>query len=403
MGTEVVERRCTADELTLAMDQLHALSMSTWHQFLVQVAEFDRGEAWRADGMTSMAEWLVARYSLARSTAVEWVRTARVLGELPALAEAVAAGRLSADQTRWAIRLATPANDTQVAEQAPSWSAAQLRLRARLARPPRAEDTNDEHGRRSFRWRESADGQSLRLSGRLAADTGATLAAALTRLAEQVGPDPDTGLFDPFDGRCADALVELASASLAEDVDTDRATVVVHVPAAWFADESAADAAIAAALDTGVPLAHDTLRRLACDARVQLLGEGPGAEALARTKLEHTVPAWLRRQLRHRDGGCRWRGCQRQRGLHAHHLVWFSRGGQTVLSNLVLLCRRHHRAVHEGGWRIEGDPAGALRFVRPDGTALPQAPPPLAPDRRDWLRRHLPSLGSIPTLAFDPG
>jgi hypothetical protein len=83
--------------------------------------------------------------------------------------------------------------------------------------------------------------------------------------------------------------------------------------------------------------------------------------------------------------------------------VWFSKGGRTVLSNLVLLCRRHHRAVHEGGWRIEGDPTGHLRFRRPDGTVLPQEPPTLHPDRRDWLRRHLPSLGSIPKLAFDPG
>ena len=211
------------------------------------------------------------------------------------------------------------------------------------------------------------------------------------------------GLYDPFDWRCADALVDLASASLAEDADADRATVVVHVPASWFDEGASLDTAIAAALDTGVPLAHDTLRRLACDARVQLLGEGPGAEALARTALEHTVPHWLRRQLRHRDGGCRWRGCQRRRGLHAHHLVWFSHGGHTVLSNLVLLCRRHHRAVHEGGWRIEGDPAGTLRFIRPDGFRLPTQPPPLREDRRDWLRRYLPSLGSIPKLAFDPG
>jgi hypothetical protein len=385
------------------MDQLHALSMSTWREFLVQVAEFDRAEAWRADGMTSMADWLVARYALARATALEWVRTARALSDLPAVADAVAAGRLSADQTRWAIRLATPATDGDVAREAPACSEAQLRLRTRLANAPKLEDANAAHERRRFRWNETADGQTVRLSGRLPAAEAATVAAALTRLAEQAGPDPDTGLYDPFDLRCADALVDMASASLADDADPDRATVVVHVPASWFDEGAALDEAIAAALDTGVPLAHDTLRRLACDARVQLLGEGPGAEALARTALEHTVPAWLRRQLRQRDGGCRWRGCQRQRGLHAHHLVWFSKGGRTVLSNLVLLCRRHHRAVHEGGWRIVGDPAGHLRFRRPDGTVLPQEPPTLHPDRRDWLRRHLPSLGSIPKLAFDPG
>lgn len=73
-----------------------------------------------------------------------------------------------------------------------------------------------------------------------------------------------------------------------------------------------------------------------------------------------------------------------------------------MLSNLVLLCRRHHRAVHEGGWHIQGDPAGTLRFIRPDGFALP-TPQPLHQDRRDCLRRYLPDLGAIPKLAFDPG
>jgi hypothetical protein len=136
---------------------------------------------------------------------------------------------------------------------------------------------------------------------------------------------------------------------------------------------------------------------------VQLLAEGERGTVLARTEVEHTVPHWLRRQLRRRDGGCRWPGCRRTRGVHAHHLVWFANGGLTTMDNLVLLCRRHHRAVHEAGWTIEGHPAQALRFVRPDGRALPEQPPPLTEDRREWLRRHLPGLEAVPRLAFSPG
>ncbi len=395
----------SAEEMTSAMDQLHALSMATWRQLLVHVAEYDRSCAYRADGMTSMADWLVARYGLARRTANDWVLAASALETLPAVADAVSSGRLSADQVRSVVRLATPENDAAVAGDAVGRSAAELEAMARLAKPPTEADANDADRQRSFRWRDTPDGSGVRLSGQLPPEAGATLAAALSRMAEQAGPDPDTGLFEPFESRCADALVELAGAHIAEDADPDRATVVVHVPVDWFgaADDLAVTAAIAAALDTGVPLASETLRRLACDARVQLVAEGPGHAALARSAMEHTVPHWLRRQLRRRDAGCRWHGCRRTRGLHAHHIVWFSKGGRTTIDNLVLLCRRHHRAVHEGGFAIEGDPAGDLRFSRPDGRPLATRPPPLREEMHDWLRSVVPSLGTVPRLAFQPG
>lgn len=387
------------------MDQLHALSMTTWRQLLVFVAEYDRTEAYRADAMVSMADWLVARYGLARRTANDWVRAAHALEELPAVADAVAAGRLSVDQTRSVIRLATAETDAVVAADAVGRSAAELETMVRLAKPPTDADANEADRLRSFRWRETPDGSSVKLSGQLPADAGATLAAALTRMAEQAGPDPVTKLWDPFESRCADALVELAGARLAEDADPDRATIVVHVPVGWFddTDERDLDDAIAAALDSGVPLAAQTLRRLACDARVQLVAEGPEHAAMARSAMEHTVPFWLRRQLRRRDGGCRWHGCRRTRGVHAHHIVWFSKGGPTVIDNLVLLCRRHHRAVHEGGWGIAGDPAGELRVIRPDGRTLETRPLPQREDMRDRLRSMVPSFGAVPRLAFDPG
>lgn len=319
----------SAEEMTSAMDQLHALSMTTWRELLVFVAEYDRTEAYRADGMVSMADWLVARYGLARRTANDWVRAASAFEVLPAVADAVANGRLSADQTRSVIRLATPETDAVVAADAVGRSAAELEMMVRLAKPPTETDANEADRLRSFRWRDSPDGSSVRLSGQLPAEAGATLAAALSRMAEQAGPDPDTKLWDPFESRCADALVELAGARLADDEDPDRATIVVHVPAEWFdeTDEADVDRSIAAALDSGVPLATETLRRLACDARVQLVTEGPGHAAMARSAMEHTVPFWLRRQLRRRDGGCRWHGCRRTQGVHAHHIVWFSKGG----------------------------------------------------------------------------
>ncbi len=151
--------------MTSAMDQLHALSMTTWRQMLSLVAEYDRAEAYRADAMTSMEDWLVARYGLARRTANDWVRAAHAFEQLPAVADAVANGQLSVDQTRSVIRLATPDTDAAVAADAVGRSAAELEVMARLAKPPTKTKANDADRLRAFRWRQSADGSSMRLSG----------------------------------------------------------------------------------------------------------------------------------------------------------------------------------------------------------------------------------------------
>jgi hypothetical protein len=70
------------------------------------------------------------------------------------------------------------------------------------------------------------------------------------------------------------------------------------------------------------------------------------------------------------DQGARCRpraGCTHQRYLDAHHIEHWADGGETDLSNLVTLCRLHHRLVHEGEIRIETPPGGGWRFLHPDG------------------------------------
>jgi hypothetical protein len=111
----------------------------------------------------------------------------------------------------------------------------------------------------------------------------------------------------------------------------------------------------------------------------------------ARTR---TIPPALRRALQHRDGGCRFPGCGVRFG-QGHHLRHWARGGPTTLSNLTLLCRRHHRAVHEEGYQVARDPDGALQFRRPDGRPLPEVPPPAAvpADPVQTLRQQHDSQG----------
>jgi 5-methylcytosine-specific restriction endonuclease McrA len=119
----------------------------------------------------------------------------------------------------------------------------------------------------------------------------------------------------------------------------------------------------------------ETSQRLACDAsRVVMRHDAEGGlqEISARTR---TIPPALRRALQHRDQGCRFPGCGVRFG-QGHHIHHWAQGGPTALSNLALLCRRHHRAVHEEGYQVERQPDGDLQFRHPAGWAIPYVPPP---------------------------
>ena len=157
----------------------------------------------------------------------------------------------------------------------------------------------------------------------------------------------------------------------------ERYQVVVHVDAAVLADPAQAGQSV---LDEGSHVPAGTSRRLACDAsRVVMRHDEDGrvTEVGARTR---TIPPALRRALLHRDRSCRFPGCHVRVG-EGHHVRHWAQGGPTTLSNLAPLCRRHHRAVHEEGYRIECGLDGALQFRRPDGRLLPDmSPAPVVPE-----------------------
>src|SRR2546425_979827 len=91
----------------------------------------------------------------------------------------------------------------------------------------------------------------------------------------------------------------------------------------------------------------------------------------------------------HRDKECRFPGCGLPFG-QGHHIRHWAHGGPTTLSNLALLCRRHHRAVHEEGYQVDREPDGTLTFRRPDGEVLPAVPWPamLPADPVEILRKR---------------
>jgi len=172
----------------------------------------------------------------------------------------------------------------------------------------------------------------------------------------------------------ADALGLLAETALHHGIEPgtpgERYQVVVHVDAPVLAES---DAPGESALEHGGRVSAETSRRLACDASrvvMQHGRDGRVVEVAARTR---AIPPALRRALDHRDRGCRFPGCGSRFG-QGHHIRHWAQGGPTKLSNLLLLCRRHHRTVHEEGYQVDRQPNGELQFRRPDGTPLPQVP-----------------------------
>jgi hypothetical protein len=132
-----------------------------------------------------------------------------------------------------------------------------------------------------------------------------------------------------------------------------------------------------AELDHAGAVHPEIARRMACDASVMRIVMAGRSLPLNLGRRTPVVPAYLRRAVVVRDGGCTFAGCRRPHAwTDAHHVRHWADGGETSLSNLILLCRPHHRLVHEGGFGVEMV-EGRPMFRRPDGSVMEdrRAPP----------------------------
>ena len=247
---------------------------------------------------------------------------------------------------------------------------------------------------RSVMYRYDDDG-SLIINVRLPAEAGALVLKALELAVENV-PAGTSEEPVPFSARRADALALIAESFVAHEAieapGTDRHQIVVHVAAETLRDRTAG----CCEFEHGPSMAAETARRLACDACVVRLIENDDGEPLNVGRKTRTISAPLRRVLNARDKGCRFPGCCNTRYIDAHHVKHWANGGETKPSNLVSLCRFHHRAVHEGGVRIEILDDGALRFVRPDGESVDNVAPGFTQPLGDW--RKLPAGSAVSRL-----
>jgi hypothetical protein len=203
---------------------------------------------------------------------------------------------------------------------------------------------------------------------------GATVRTALDRLARRCG----TADARTRNQRYADALVELAEFALDAGRLPTSGGQSPHLQVTTTVDTlRAIPGAPAGMLEGAGPIASSTVQRLACDANVTRVVMGPDSAVLDVGRTHRLPSVATRRALRARDRGCVWPGCDREAAwTAAHHLVHWANGGATQLDNLVLLCHRHHRLVHENGWTLARGEGGAMVTVAPvpDVAARARAP-----------------------------
>src|ERR1700724_323635 len=379
------------EELGERIAELAAQISAATYELLSMLREFDERAGW-GGGFRSCAHWLCWRIGLDPGAAREKVRVARALGALPLLSGAMCRGEISYSKVRALTRIATPANEEELLRFGRAGTAAHVE---RLVRGMRLVDriaAGSEkrlHATRYLRAYTDEDGMVV-VKARLAPEAGAALLRALDAGVEALygphGGQPSAAAQETADDtsaeqRRADALGRVAESALTASLDPgsrgDRYQVVVHVDAEVLTADG--DESGSSWLADGSRVSAEASRRLACDSARVVMRHAADGRVLDVGRRTRAISPGLRRALEHRDGGCRFPGCSRKL-CDAHHVEPWAEGGSTSLANTLLLCRRHHRAVHEEGFSMELTADGEARFYRPDGRPLPEAPA-LAPAR----------------------
>jgi hypothetical protein len=354
---------------------------------LRRLAAIDRRKLYARDGHLSAASWLVGALRLAWGTAREQVRMARGLEQMPETRQALSTGDVSLSSARTLVGarnidpVAFSRAEAELVEAARIHSSRDLERIAAFWRERVAHDGplgREETLRARRRLHASVTFAGMvRIDGDLDPETGETVLTALSAVLDAEARSGSADERTPAQRR-ADALGEICRESLdlaGRQVAGERPHVTVTVAGG----DLAATGPGVAELDHLGPVDVEVARRVSCDASVMRVVMAAPSEPLDVGRRTPVVPSGLRRAVIVRDRVCRFPGCDRPHPwCDAHHVVHWADGGTTELPNLLLLCRRHHRTVHDraGGFRLEmldGRPV----FTRPDGSILEddRAPP----------------------------
>ena len=391
------------DHLALLCSNIYAAE----YQLLLCIREWDKRCSIHVYGVKSTAHWLNARCGIAMGAAREKVRVARALEALPRVSELFAKGQLSYSKVRALTRVATPENEAYLVGVALQGTASHLeRLTAAYRKLERLHDPErlmNQRRMRHVKWYWDDDGM-LVFHGRLPPEDGALFIKCIEAMRDRNYREEATqhseDAFERVHGRVeqdvesatsarrSDALLRLLETGSRAEPQAlggpERLQVVLHVPVATEPHASVPDDGVPddgvpddlaigqhAHLEPGPVVAAETARRLCCDAARVLMVENDKGEPLSVGRRQRTVSWAIRRALVQRDGGCTFPGCTERRYVDAHHIRHWADGGETSLENCTLLCRHHHRLVHEEGFGCERSGDGELVFRYPDGGVVP--------------------------------
>ncbi len=325
------------------------------------LGRFEKSRAWAAEGALDLVSWLQSHGKLSGGAAMQRVAIARQLEQLPETAKAFQRGDLGYEHVAILSRTAERVGAVAMQEAEPALLAAAKQqgpgqfcdvakeFEHRSDAEAALRETNRAFSRRYLHLSEPRDGL-VRLDGLLDAEGGATLKTALDRLM----PPPSRNDERKAEQRRADAMVDLARTALSGGKLGSTGGQRPHLVITASVETMAGVPGAAPARMDGVgPVARETVERHACDSVVSWLVAR--AEFESETSHAHRqIPASTRRALVARDRECVFHGCHRPAGwCDGHHLVFWSRGGETKLENLALVCGRHHRMLHEEGWTLQ--------------------------------------------------
>ena len=377
-----------------SLDQLEAdiISLSqhinaTEYEFLVLLREFDLRQGWKAYHFNHCAEWLNMKCGMAPRTARDKLRVASALFDLPMISSAFQKGDLSYSKARSLCRVATPRNESDLLDFALMSTAAHVEKHCtglrNAMRGLSTRDANRLHRQRHLTVSPNGDG-SVTLMVELPKEQADLVIKALElATAQLVDPDQaflsdgcsqeelsetdDNGSREPSElqRQQADALVEVSRAYLAGG-DEKRSGSADHYQVTVHVDERALRGEPDDQSKSDLPI--ETVRRLCCDGAIVPLVEDEKGKPTGLGRKHRVVSPSLKRALLARDQGCRFPGCTHSKWLDAHHVVHWADGGETTPENLVMLCSKHHRLLHEGGFEIRPGPNGHWQFRNASGT-----------------------------------